>query len=178
MKTLTLPGATTFSLPRLCAAASMPLHATAHMPPGLVDELAAHHAAFAARMTALRLSTAQGGYAAVWLDVEVEQAIDAAWGHNAERAFWLHAVAQDVCMQAVCRLVPEAAAHGCAPVPLPDPELPAALRRAGLACHDATPPSPARRYAVVTADPFMGGCESCALCAACPGRPVSWHEID
>jgi hypothetical protein len=154
-----------------------------------LPDLAFAHALFAARLHAVRLRPAgNGGYAVLWLDARVEDDIDAAWRRLPEQALWLHHVAECLCRTALCRLVPSMPDGRCAPLPFSSPELAVALRAVGLiaanACadcsspanranrancaHCAEPPVLRRRYAILTHDPFSGGCAACALAGNCP----------
>ncbi len=107
-------------------------------------------------------------YLALWLDEAVEQAVDAAWEASPSRGFRLNALAQTLCMAAVHEMVPEVEEAGCAPVPHASRELAKAVEQAGLPCAADAALQFQRRYAVVTASPFRGGCEICALQGSCP----------
>jgi hypothetical protein len=150
-----------------------------------LPDLAAAHALFAARLHAVRLRPAGGGgYAALWLEAGVEDDIDAAWRRLPEQALWLHHVAECLCRTALRQLVPSMPGGRCAPLPFPSPGLAAALREAGLIAGNARAgraecagcagragaPVLRRRYAVLTHDPFSGGCAACALAGNCPKR--------
>jgi hypothetical protein len=117
-----------------------------------------------------RAAVEAGGqrFLAVWLAEEVEKAVDAAWEESPSRGFLLNALAQTLCMCAVHERLPEIEDAGCAPVPAPSAELAAALTRAGLSARAKTGLELARRYAVVTREPFGGACEICALQTSCP----------
>lgn len=106
-------------------------------------------------------------YLAVWLDIVVEEAVDAAWATSPSQAYLDNALAQALCMSAVHSLLPEIEDAGCAPAPRPTPALRAALESADLPYKDGGP-ALTRRYAVVTPYPFKGGCEICHLQKQCP----------
>lgn len=107
-------------------------------------------------------------FLAVWLDGQVDHAVDAAWGESPSRGFLLNALAQTLCMCAVRDRIPEIAATGCAPVPRPMPELAQALTAAGLPARVGNGLAFSLRYVVVTPFPFSGGCGTCILAPSCP----------
>ena len=136
------------------------------MPP---IELAAMRDRFSRGLHAVRACTSRGEYVAVWLEAWVEEEVDAVFAASPERGFWLHALALALCLAATRGAAPEAAACGCASVPVPDAELAAALNLAGLACADANGQAARlhRRYAVLT-HAGACGCGVCALAEGCP----------
>ena len=110
-------------------------------------------------------------YLALWLDEAIEDAVDTAWEQSPSHSFRLNALAQTLCMAAVHELVPEVEEAGCAPVPQGSLGLAEAVTAAGMACSAAEGVGAlklSRRYAVVTPQPFRGGCEICALRSSCP----------
>jgi hypothetical protein len=118
----------------------------------------------------------------------VEDDIDAAWRRLPEQALWLHHVAECLCRTALRQLVPSVPNGRCVPLPFSSPELTAALRDAGLIAGNARagcpsradcaePPVLRRRYAILTHDPFSGGCAVCALAGNCPNRSACAHSI-
>jgi hypothetical protein len=115
---------------------------------------------------ALRVTTASGGYLAVWLNEKVEQDVDKAWEQSPSDAYYYNALAQVLCMSVVHGILPEIEDAGCAPAPRVSDALRAALSAEGLPYTPAG--TLARRYAVVTPYPFQGGCELCSLQHACP----------
>ena len=117
--------------------------------------------------TASRLHADGRNYLRVWLDEEVERAVDEAWGASPSGGFQLNALAQTLCMATVRAVVPEIVDAGCAPAPRPGPGLKKALAAAG-APYAGDGPALSRRYAVLTPMPFKGGCEICAMRADCP----------
>ena len=154
-----------FSPRAICRSAGLPLENAA----APWKTLQCAHNRYCALTHTLALRTAGGDVAAVWLDAGVEADVAAAWQHSPERAFWLHAVAQTVCMKLVAALVPEVVTLGCAPLPIPKPELLTALQNIGLSCTSGQTWLCERQYAVITPMPYVGGCEICALSATCPG---------
>ena len=113
--------------------------------------------------------TARGAaYLALWLDPLVENAVDAAWRQSPGLGFRLHALAQTLCMAAVHACIPEVEDAGCAPVPQGSREMAAALTKMGLPATCKEYLIVSRKYAVVSAMPFAGGCETCALQQDCP----------
>lgn len=114
--------------------------------------------------------TRESDILAVWLGREVEEEIDAAWADSPSHGYLLNALAQTLCMCAARERLPELEAAGCAPVPLPTPELASALSVAGLPARTGTGLVLARRYSVVTPIPFTGLCAACSLRRECPSR--------
>lgn len=129
---------------------------------------------------ACKTAEADGGrFLAVWLGEDIEKTVDAAWDESPSRGYRLNALAQTLCMCAVHERIPEVEEAGCAPVPFPTPALAEAIAGAGLPAKAGAGLELARRYAVVTRQPFGGACEVCALQASCPrsGTPGSVIEI-
>lgn len=116
-------------------------------------------------------------YRAVWLGEPVETAVSAAWAESPSHGFRLNALAQTLCMCAVHEFLPEVAEAGCAPVPHAGKELAAALTAAGLPARAASGMEYARRYAVVTHEPFGGACDICALASSCPRSGQSGDTV-
>lgn len=106
-------------------------------------------------------------YLAVWLEAEVEEAVDKAWAESPSQAYLDNAVAQALCMGTVHGVLPEIEDAGCAPAPRPTAALRAALEAQGLP-YKGDGPTLSRRYAVLTHYPFKGACEICHLQEACP----------
>ncbi len=106
-------------------------------------------------------------YLAVWLDKNVEDAIDGIWKTSPSDGYIFNAMAQAMCMSCLNEVIPEIEDAGCAPAPKPDSDLREALEAAGIP-YAGDGPSLARRYAVVTNNPFKGACEICFLKQDCP----------
>lgn len=102
---------------------------------------------------------------AVWLPESVEETVDTAWAQSPSQGYLMNCLAQYICMSAVQQKLPQTAASGCAPAPLPDSTLRDSLAELGLVNGEG---SLVRRYAVVTYFPFKGGCEVCAMSGTCP----------
>lgn len=113
------------------------------------------------------LDTGKIKYLLVWLEKEVEDAVDAAWADSPSQGYLDNALAQAMCMGAIQQCVPEVENAGCAPAPRPTDALRMALADAHVPYKDDGP-TLSRRYAVVTHYPFKGGCEICHLQDACP----------
>lgn len=133
-----------------------------------MDECLALWENWAAELRCIPVTATGKTYLAVWLGEGVEKTVDAAWEESPSKGFRLNALAQTLCMCAVHDRLPEVEDAGCAPVPKPDENLAAALCAAGLTARAANGMEYARRYTVVTRQPFAGGCEICALVASCP----------
>ena len=114
-----------------------------------------------------KLSADGREYLLVHLDETVESAVDALWQASPSEAFRLNALAQTLCMTVVHDLVPDVQDAGCAPAPAPTPALAKALADLGVP-YSNDGPTLSRRFAVLTAMPFKGGCETCSLLRNCP----------
>lgn len=114
---------------------------------------------------------------AVWLTEAVERDIDETWAASPTAGFRKHALAQTMCMCAVQEFVPEVEDMGCAPLPRPTEDLATALATEGLPCKSGDALILGRRYAVVTAHPFRGGCETCSLQKSCPRNSGGPHSV-
>jgi len=94
------------------------------------------------------------------------------FGESPSRGYLSQALAARLLTQAATLLVPEIAAHGCAPLAAP----PAPVREAlsSLGVRWVEPGSISRPWALLTPMPYRGGCEVCLLAVGCPrkrGRP-------
>lgn len=136
----------------------------------VMDRLTDYWGRWMPRLNARQIETGRDSYLAVWLDGEVEDAVDEAWDDAPSEAFLVNSLAQTMCMCAVHELVPEVTEAGCAPAPKPTLDLKLALEEEGLRDPDEEKTELAllRRYAVVTFYPFRGGCDICHLQDQCP----------
>ena len=132
---------------------------------------------WARQLETRQVSVNGSAHLAVWLRESVEAEIDEAWAASPAMGFRKHALAQTMCMCAVQEFVPEVEDMGCAPLPRPTAELAAALAQEGLPCKSADALILGRRYAVVTAHPFRGGCESCSVQKNCPRTSGGPHTV-
>ncbi|WP_461209202.1 hypothetical protein [Desulfocurvus sp. DL9XJH121] len=144
--------------------------ATSHageLPPEDIQALRALWDGLTAGLRVQRIENGTGTWILAWLSKDVEARVEATWGKAPRRGFLEHALAVDCLMAAAAMLVPEIAEHGCAPVPEPSPAMREAAAELGLSF--AEPNTLDRRYAVLTALPWRGGCERCHLASSCPG---------
>jgi hypothetical protein len=119
---------------------------------------------------ARRLELDNKAYLAVWLDADIETAVDKAFASSPSEGFLLNSLAQTLCMGAVCDIVPCVTATGCAALPEFTEALRAVLARLGL-CRVSGSLTLTRRYAVVTHFAFAPehiGCAECSLIEQCP----------
>lgn len=126
-----------------------------------------------------KMEKGTNSWLAVWLPEKVEDEVDAAWRDTPSKGYLLNSLAQYMCMSAVQELLPQVAAGGCAPSPVPGASLRQALAQAGLDMHQGSG-ALNRRYAVLTNYPFKGGCEICSLRDSCPkgaGRGEEFASI-
>ncbi len=119
------------------------------------------------KLSVRTVDTGKVKYLVVWLNEEVEEAIDNAWAESPTQAYLDNSLAQSLCMSAIHELVPEVEEAGCAPAPRPTDTLRAALDEAGVPYKDGEP-TLSRRFGVVTHYPFKGACEICFLQENCP----------
>jgi hypothetical protein len=107
----------------------------------------------------------------VRLNEEAEQEAGGDWEKAPYRSFLYHSLALALCMGLTRTLIPEIAAHGCAPVPKPNQALAAMLAAAGVPYLKPGGPALSRPFALLTPYPFQGGCKICFLHKDCPGNP-------
>lgn len=143
-----------------------------------IDACLALWAEWSASLSCRNVTAGGRTYLAAWLEADVEDAIQAEWEKSPSSGYRLHALAQTLIMCAVHERVPEVEDAGCAPVPESGAELAAALTEAGLPARAGEGLEFARKYAVVTREPFSGGCEICALQRDCPRSGQSGNVIE
>lgn len=144
--------------------------ATSHagdLPSGDLAALKSLWPEWTAALNARRIDNGSGTWLLAWLDESVEARVQAGWAESPRRGFLEHALAVDCLMAAAATLVPQVAGHGCAPVPEPSPAVREAVAELGLSF--SGPETLDRRYALLTALPWRGGCESCHLRGKCSG---------
>ncbi len=108
----------------------------------------------------------RGAWLLLWLEPEAERDMERAWSGSPLRGYLLDMLAASLIMAAAQSLLPELADLGCAPVPEPHPAIKGVARELGLGW--TGPGTLDRRYAMVTAMPYAGGCETCSLNEDCP----------
>ena len=111
------------------------------------------------------------GVVLFFLEPAAEGIVEEAWARSPSEGFALHNLAVSMVMAAAAEQVPEIEAGACAPLPTPDRDLKRRLERLGLVWNDAG--SVSVQYAVMTHDPYGGGCPVCHLRASCPKSDVS-----
>ena len=134
----------------------------------LMEKLSACWDAWIPHAKAMQITVDDAAYLLVWLEKEVEDAVDEAWDKTPSDAFAYNALAQVICMTMVHAALPMVEEAGCAPAPAPSACLAEGLEKAGVPYADGVGPTLSRRYAVVTHHPFRGGCEVCSLREQCP----------
>ena len=134
----------------------------------LMEKLSACWEAWVPHARAMQITVDNASYLLVWLEKEVEDAVDEAWNTTPGDAFAYNALAQVICMTMVHSVLPQVEEAGCAPAPAPGKGLAEGLEKAGVPYADGAGPTLTRRYAVVTYSPFRGGCEVCTLREQCP----------
>jgi len=101
-----------------------------------------------------------------FLEPAAEGLVEEAWARSPSEGFALHNLAVSMVMGAAGQCVPEIEAGSCAPLPSPDRDLRRRLENLGLVWNDAG--SVSVQYAVMTYEPYVGGCPVCHLRASCP----------
>jgi len=117
-------------------------------------------------LNARRIDNGTGSWLLLWLNEDIERAVERRWESSPFMGFLEHALAVDCVMAAAAALVPEIAAHGCAPVPEPSEAVRLAAQDLGLSWAEADTLN--RRYALLTRLPWQGGCSVCHLEGNCP----------
>ncbi|MDR0827072.1 MAG: hypothetical protein LBN33_04215 [Desulfovibrio sp.] len=118
----------------------------------------------------------------VRLSDAAEQEAGGDWENAPYRSFLYHSLAQALCMGLARTIIPEIAAHGCAPIPKPTPALAAILAAAGVPYLKPDGPVLSRSFALLTPYPFRGGCaicflnKDCKVCAALGQNRLSRPE--
>jgi len=110
------------------------------------------------------------GVVLFFLEPAAEGIVEEAWARSPSEGFALHNLAVSMVMAAAAEQVPEIEAGACAPLPTPDRDLKRRLERLGLVWNDAGNVSV--QYAVMTHDPYLGGCGVCHLRASCPKSDI------
>lgn len=113
---------------------------------------------------------ARQGVVLFFLEPAVEGMVEEAWARSPSEGFALHNLAVSMVMGAAAQAVPEIEAGACAPLPTPDRELKRRMERLGLVWNDAG--SVSVQYAVMTHDPYIGGCATCHLRLSCPKSDI------
>jgi hypothetical protein len=105
------------------------------------------------------------GFLLVFLDEEVEKAVDEQMAREDTDTLAFHNLAITLVMSAAAVIIPEIAEGGCAPLPKPAAEVQDAAEELGFLWLEEGEAN--RRYAVFTHHPYVGGCESCSQCDTC-----------
>lgn len=113
---------------------------------------------------------ARPGVALFFLEPLAEGLVDEAWARSPSEGFALHNLAVTMVMAAAGECVPEIEAGACAPLPTLDRDLKRSLERLGLVLNDAGGLSV--KYAVMTYQPYVGGCAVCQMGTSCPKSDV------
>ena len=141
---------------------------TGKVDQAVCDLCQAHWDAFKEHLKGYRFAGAKArqGVALFFLEPAAEGLVEEAWARSPSEGFALHNLAVSMVMAAAAGQVPEIEAGACAPLPSPDRDLKRRLERLGLVWNDAGTVSV--QYAVMTHDPYVGGCAVCHLRASCP----------
>ena len=110
------------------------------------------------------------GHVLMYLEKDVEEAVEAAWRRSPSEGFALHNLAISMVMTGVRQVVPEVDAGACAPLQSPDRDIRRRFEKMGLEWNEAGNVN--RQYAVFTPQPYVGGCEICMMRESCPKSRV------
>ncbi|BBD06814.1 hypothetical protein [Desulfovibrio ferrophilus] len=139
---------------------------TGELPEETINELSALWDTLTNGIQVKRIDNGTGSWLLIWLEKHIEQQVERCWETSPHRGFLEHALAVDYVMAAAADLIPEIAAHGCAPIPEPSPAVREAAEELGLSWPERHTLN--RRYALLTPLPWKGGCSACHLNANCP----------
>ncbi len=106
------------------------------------------------------------GYLALFMDREVEDAVDELWDKSASQGFKLQALVQSMVACALQSLIPKIGSDQCAPVPRPNKILKKSLSRIGLEFSNQGTLN--YRFSTLTFYPYKDGCPVCYLASSCP----------
>jgi len=136
------------------------------------DMCEANWEAFKEHLKGYRFAAAgsKRGVVLLFLEPVAEGMVEEAWARSPSEGFALHNLAVSMVMAAAAEQVPEIEAGACAPLPTPDRDLKRRMERLGLVWNDAG--SVSVQYAVMTHDPYGGGCSVCHLRASCPKSDI------
>lgn len=115
-----------------------------------------------------RFEAGDRGLVLAWLSDKPEKASEAVFHESPTAGLLATAVGSGLVRAAVGRLIPEARTFGCTPLPEPGEEVAEACAQAGLRLN----PTGAldSRFALLTFEPWAGGCGVCFLSQGCPRR--------
>lgn len=149
---------------RVCGAPKVEQH--------VIDLCQSHWDAFKEHLKGYRFAPAgsKRGVALFFLEPAAEGLVEDAWGRSPTEGFAIHNLAVSMVMAAAGEQVPEIEAGACAPLPTPDRDLKRRMERLGLVWNEVGNVSV--QYAVMTHDPYLGGCAVCHLRASCPKSDV------
>ncbi len=150
----------------------MKVSGAAKMDQAQCDLCQTHWPSFLEHLKGYRFAApgARRGVVLFFLEPVAEGLVEEAWARSPAEGFALHNLAVSMVMGATGQFVPEVEAGACAPLPTPDRDLRRRLERLGLVWNDAG--SVSVQYAVMTYDPYGGGCAMCHLRASCPKSEV------
>ncbi len=106
------------------------------------------------------------GYLAIYMERQVEDAIDAIWEESPSRGFKYQALVQTMIIGVLRELMPEIGQSQCAPVPRPGKVLKKSLSRLGIELFDEGALN--YKYSTLTYYPYRDGCDACHLLDSCP----------
>jgi len=101
----------------------------------------------------------------VFLEKDVEDAVDAVWQQSPSEAFKHEAIAQTMIMGTLKALMPDLGEKDCAPVPEPTKPIRRTLEKIGIEMQESGALS--RKYSTITPYPHRYGCERCHLKDSC-----------
>jgi hypothetical protein len=145
------------------------INQTKRMDQGMLEKLEKHWAEWRTKVNAYKLTPSfakkDEGYLLVFLDEEVEQAVDAIAESGEQDPDSFHNLAITLVMSAAASIIPEIAEQGCAPLPKPAVEVQDKAEDLGFFWREDN--SANRRYALFTHHPYVGGCGACSQSDSC-----------
>ncbi|MFP5259804.1 MAG: hypothetical protein ACLGQH_12350 [Acidobacteriota bacterium] len=138
----------------------------------LIDLCEEHWESFKEHLKGYRFAMpgSKRGVVLFFLEPAAEGLVEEAWARSPTEGFALHNLAVTMVMAAAAQQVPEIEAGACAPLPPPDRDLKRRMERLGLVWNETGNVSV--QFAVMTHDPYAGGCAVCHLRATCPKSDV------
>lgn len=118
----------------------------------------------------LKNTEGEGSFVLIYLDQDVDDAIEGIWQDSPTHGLLFHALAITIVMSSAQGFVPELQDGNCAPLPRPGEGVLGAFKELDLTWNDEGTIN--RKYAVLTPYPYTGGCEVCYMSDTCPKSTV------
>lgn len=122
------------------------------------------------RVYQLENSSGHGSFLLIYLEQEVDAAVDAIWDESPSDGLAFHNLAICMVMSAAGSLVTELGEGKCAPLPRAGEGVREAMKDKDIEWTDDNAIN--RKFAVFTPYPYNGGCEICLMSHTCPNSAV------